>query len=34
MAHDWKAREYDKLQSAKAKVQTDPRPEPRKAVQR
>jgi hypothetical protein len=27
----WKAREYDKLQSAKAKVQTDPRPEPRKA---
>jgi hypothetical protein len=27
----WKAREYDKLQAAKAKVQTDPRPEPRRA---
>jgi hypothetical protein len=27
----WKAREYDKLQAAKAKVKTDPKPEQRKA---
>jgi hypothetical protein len=27
----WKAREYDKLQTAKAKVKTDPKPEPKKA---
>lgn len=27
----WKAREYDRLQSAKAKVATDPKPAPRKA---
>ena len=27
----WKAREYDRLQAAKAKVRTEPKPEPRKA---
>jgi hypothetical protein len=27
----WKAREYDRMLAAKAKVQTDPRPEPRRA---
>lgn len=28
----WKAQQYDKLQEAKAKVKTDPKPEPRKAT--
>ena len=27
----WKAREYDRLQAAKAKLRSDPKPEPRKA---
>jgi hypothetical protein len=27
----WKAKQYDRLQSAKARVDSDPKPEPRKA---